>query len=169
MRQDQGGDTRRHGGRSRTLIGALCGTLLLCTHAEHRVSSAESTSSGAVAEITFDDLKFAMKKGDPFERSLLTPAIEKLHGRTVRVRGYMLPSFEQKGITQFVLVRDNMECCFGPGAALFDCVLIDMKPGATAKYSIRPVGVRGRFEISEFKGPDGKHLAIYRIVGEEVK
>lgn len=120
-------------------------------------------------DITFDDLKFEMKKGDPFKRSMLTEKIEKLHETQVRIRGYILPSFQQRGITQFVLVRDNMECCFGPGAALYDCVLVEMAPGKSTSYTVRPVAVRGRFEISEFKGPDGKHLAIYRMVGEEVK
>jgi hypothetical protein len=123
----------------------------------------------AVKDVTFDDLKFEMKKGDPFKRSMLTDKIEKMHGTTLRIRGYMLPSYQEKGITQFVLVRDNMECCFGPGAALYDCVLVEMKTGKSTSYSLRPVAVQGKFEISEFIGPDGKHLAIYRITGDEVK
>jgi hypothetical protein len=95
--------------------------------------------------------------------------IEKLSGNPIKIRGYILPSFQQKGIKQFVLVRDNMECCFGPGAALYDCILVEMAPGKSASFTVRPVSVEGKFEISEFVGPDGKHLAIYRIVGEEVK
>lgn len=126
-------------------------------------------SGGSAKDITFDDIKFEMKKGDPFERSMLTEKIEKLHGTQIRIRGYMLPGYQQKGITQFVLVRDNMECCFGPGAALYDCVLIEMSPGKTATFSIRPISVQGKFEISEYKDPDGKHLAIYKMTADEVK
>ncbi len=122
-----------------------------------------------VLDATFDDIKLEMKKGEPFKRSLLTEKVQKLHGTMVRLRGYILPSFQQKGITQFVLVRDNMECCFGPGAALYDCVLIEMAPGKSTSFTVRPVAVVGKFEISEFKGPDGNHLAIYRMTGEEVK
>ncbi len=47
-----------------------------------------------------------------------------MNKKNVRVRGFILPSFQQSGITQFVLVRDNQECCFGPGAALHDCVVV---------------------------------------------
>jgi hypothetical protein len=36
-------------------------------------------------------------------------------------------------------------------------------------FTVRPVSFEGKFEISEFIGPDGKHLAIYRMVGEAVK
>jgi hypothetical protein len=119
--------------------------------------------------ITFDDIKFEMKKGEPFKRSMLTKEIEKLHGKPIKIRGYILPSFQQRGITQFVLVRDNMECCFGPGAALYDCILVQMEKGKSTEYTVRPVAVTGIFSINEFKGPDGKHLAIYRMLGREVK
>ena len=46
--------------------------------------------------------------------------VTALEKQAVRIRGYILPSFQQAGLTQFVLVRDNQECCFGPGAALHD-------------------------------------------------
>jgi hypothetical protein len=44
---------------------------------------------------------------------MLTKEIEAMDGQLIRIRGYMLPSFQQSGIKKFVLVRDNMECCFG--------------------------------------------------------
>ena len=120
-------------------------------------------------DLTFDDIKFDIKKDAPFKRSMLTEKIEKLNGNSIKIRGYILPSFQQKGIKQFVLVRDNMECCFGPGAALYDCILVEMAPGKSTSFTVRPVSVEGKFEISEFVGPDGKHLAIYRMEGEAVK
>jgi hypothetical protein len=67
-----------------------------------------------------------------------------------------------------VLVRDNQECCFGPGAAIYDCILVEMKPGLTAEYSIRPVAVEGIFGIDEVKSGD-VHLAIYRLDAESVR
>ena len=122
-----------------------------------------------IRNISFDDIKFDMKKGAPFRRSLLTEAIEKLQGRVITIRGYILPSYQQKGIKQFVLVRDNMECCFGPGAALYDCILVEMEAGKSVSFTVRPVAVTGVFAVNEFKGPDGKALAIYRMVGHKVK
>jgi len=122
-----------------------------------------------VVEATFDDLKFEMEKTDPFDRSLLTPKVEELFGRRIRIRGYMYPTLKKQGLTQFVLVRDNMECCFGPGAALYDCILVHMQPGKTATYSIRPIAVVGTLKFEEVIGPDGDHLAIYRLDGEKVE
>lgn len=137
--------------------------------ADSSAQESDKKDGAKVRDISFDDLKFDMKKGDPFLRSMLTEKIEKMHGTKIRIRGYILPSFQQKGITQFVLVRDNMECCFGPGAALYDCVLVEMASGKSTSFTVRPVTVEGKFEISEYKGPDGKHLGIYHLVGDDVK
>jgi len=120
-------------------------------------------------EITFDDIKLEMQKGDPFTRDLLPERVMALENRRIRLRGYILPSFQQSGLTQFVLVRDNQECCFGPGAALHDCVVVRMHSGRTADFSIRPVAVAGTFKVEELRGPDGKHLAIYALDGESVE
>jgi hypothetical protein len=133
------------------------------------------TPSGAAAEtpkirnVTFDDIKFSMKKGGEFRRSMLTEKIEALVGKPIKIRGYILPTFQQKGIKQFVLVRDNMECCFGPGAALYDCILVDMQPGKSVSYTPRPVAVTGIFRVEEFLGPDDYPLAIYRMKGQAVR
>ncbi|MEM6573786.1 MAG: DUF3299 domain-containing protein [Pseudomonadota bacterium] len=116
---------------------------------------------------TFDDLKFDIEPGDWFERSMLTEPIETMLGQRIRIRGYILPT-ARKRLRQFVLVRDNQECCFGPGAALYDCILVDMKPGALADFSVRPVTVEGELTIDEVFGPDGMHLAIYHLDGEQV-
>jgi hypothetical protein len=117
---------------------------------------------------TFDDLRFDMKVGEPFHRSMLTKPIEAMAGQKIRIRGYILPTAQKSGIRQFVLVRDNQECCFGQGAALYDCILVDMRPGATTQFSIRPVAAEGIFDIREFV-VGGKHLAIYHMDAESVQ
>jgi hypothetical protein len=118
---------------------------------------------------TFDDIRFDIQPGDPFHRDMLPEVIESLAGKRIRIRGYILPTAQKRGIKQFVLVRDNQECCFGPGAALYDCILVEMQGGATAEFSIRPIAVEGTFDIREVKGLDGKHLAIYYLSAESVK
>lgn len=131
-------------------------------------STTPEPAASGVVEATFDDIKFPMEKTERFERSMLTPKVESLFGKQIRIRGYMYPTLRKKGLTQFVLVRDNMECCFGPGAALFDCILVTMAPGETAEYSIRPIAVEGTFRLEELLGPDGRPLAIYQMVGQSV-
>jgi hypothetical protein len=128
-----------------------------------------TVKTASIRNITFDTVKFDIQKDEPFKRSKLTKAIEDLDGQRVRIRGYLLPSFQQTGITQFVLVRDNMECCFGPGAAIYDCVVVEMLPGRSTDYTVRPVAVDGKFTLREFLDGDGVVRAIYHLDGEAVK
>lgn len=144
---------------------------------EERKSSDASRAKG---EINFDDLKFEIDKDARFHDEMLKEAdVKKLDGKKVKLRGYILPAtlFKETGIDQFVLVRDNQECCFGPGAALFDCVIVEMVPGKTTDFVTRPVTVEGKFKIDtkKYRYPGGvgpkntSHFAIFKIDGESVK
>ncbi len=117
--------------------------------------------SDGVYELTFDDIKFDMETGGDFEREMIGDPIESLAGKRIRIRGYIYPTTMQRP-KSFILVRDNMECCFGPGAALYDCVRVEMKPPKQAEYTTRPVAVEGTFsvEIIDF---DGMVMSIYRL------
>lgn len=138
-----------------------------------------SESSRAKGDINFDDLQFKIEKDARFKPAMLTDDVKKLDGVKVKLRGYILPStlFKETNIDQFVLVRDNQECCFGPGAALFDCVIVEMVPGKTTDFVTRPVTVEGKFKIDteKYKYPNGvgprgaSHFAIFKIDGVNVK
>lgn len=123
----------------------------------------------ALRDIDFDTIKFDIEKDAEFKPEMITPEIKKLDGKRVVLRGYMLPSFQQSGITRFVLVRDNLECCFGPGAALYDCVIVDMVEGESAEFSVRPVAVTGKFTLDTYKDSDDVVRAVYHLQGESVK
>jgi hypothetical protein len=133
------------------------------------IPAAAQVAGSGVIESSFDDIRFPMDKSQVFERSMLTEKAKSLFDKRIRIRGYMYPTLRKRGLTQFVLVRDNMECCFGPGAALYDCILVTMKPGQTAEYSIRPIAVEGDFRLKEVMGPQGRPLAIYQMAGEGVQ
>lgn len=128
---------------------------------------APSAAAGAVRDVSFDDLKFEMQPGEQFQRAMLGPKIEQLSGSRIRVRGYIHPQsvFTLTDITAFVLVRDNQQCCFGPGAMLYDSMMVYMAEGRTTNFTDRPITVEGVFRIEELVGPDGKHYSIYRVDG----
>jgi hypothetical protein len=133
-------------------------------------SSKDDASQQRAKDITFDDIKFHMDdpKGRMFKRSMLTEKIEKMEGKNFRVRGFILPTPTRK-LSSFVLMRDNQECCFGPGAALYDAIIIELEQGQTTDFTLRPVTVEGKFSIKEWVGGDGKHLSIYYMRAKSVK
>lgn len=146
------------------------------TKVEERKSSQADLEKG---DISFDDLKFDIEKDEAFDAKKMTDTLRFLNGRTVKLSGYILPStlFKETDINEFVLVRDNQECCFGPGAALFDCVMIELAPGITTDFVTRPVTVKGKFVFDPKKyqyppgvGPSGaSHFAVFRIEGVQVR
>lgn len=115
---------------------------------------------------TFDDIKFPIEPDAPYDPALLTDNVTELDGKRIAIRGYILPN-AQKRMREFVLVRDNQECCFGPGAALYDCILVSMEPGQLAEFSVRPVTVEGAFRIEPFE-ISGRTLAVFRMTATSV-
>lgn len=118
--------------------------------------------------ITFNDLKFEMEKTEKFSRSMLSDKINGYHGGKVKIRGYIRPNFKQTGITKFIFVRDNKECCFGPQAAIFDNILVRLGKGQSVNYTVRPVTVEGNFVLKEYKGPDGNVWSLYRMYDAKI-
>ncbi|MEO1524283.1 MAG: DUF3299 domain-containing protein [Planctomycetota bacterium] len=144
---------------------------------EPRPSSEAQLAKGI---INFDDLIMDVEKDAAVTEEDVTSRIkDKIVGRNIKLKGYMLPStiFQNSNIKAFVLVRDNLECCFGPGAAIYDCVFINMVGDNTAKFKQTPVTVEGTFEVDmeTYKYPGGKgprgasHLAIFKINATSVK
>ncbi len=120
-------------------------------------------------DLTFDDLVFKMEKTERFKREMLTPTINSYDGATIRLRGFIRPSVSQKGLTKFVFVRDNQKCCFGPGAALYDCVLVKLAEGEKTDFTVRPVTIEGKFYLKEYTGPDNRVWSIYRMKDGHIK
>lgn len=121
-------------------------------------------------DLTFDDLEFEIERDGDFRDDMLPAAIRALDGKRVILRGFILASsiFQQKGIEQFILVRDNQECCFGPGAFLYHNAQVEMTPPATAEFSIRHVEVEGTFSLKPYV-MDGKCYSVFHIQADRVR
>ena len=104
-------------------------------------------------KLTFDDVNLLkVLNMDPVTDDAVSHMpiwMTSLEGQTVRVRGYMYPPHMAEGLERFVLLRDNLSCCFGPGAKIYDHILIEMKPGTTAGYVPiqQSLDVVGKFKI----------------------
>jgi hypothetical protein len=102
-------------------------------------------ASSQVRTISFDDLqpdRYAQPDSYKLPRE-----IEELSGKRVRIRGYILPGLQQLDIREFILMRDNLQCCFGPNANPFDCIIVRMDAKQSVDYDIDVVTVEGLFEL----------------------
>ena len=159
------------GGLAALALALACGVLAVqhgvASDASEKRSAPERQPSGKTNNISFDDLKFDIEKGAKYDPAMLTPRIQELVGQRVRVRGYILPSTQQT-LVSFTLVRDNKECCFGPKAALYDCIRVKMTPEKTANFTTLPIAVEGLFSLKELKIGD-QTWALFFIDADEAK
>jgi hypothetical protein len=100
--------------------------------------------------------------GDP-PTAIPETAIE-LHGKDVLLKGYMYPGSRQRGITEFVLCRDQGDCCFGGDPKLTDRVLVRLAdPKNALDYTQRLVKIAGRFRVEPAGAPELGGGVIYHI------
>lgn len=115
-----------------------------------------------VASISFSDLEFEVPQGQTFDRAHLAESVCRLDGRQVRIKGFMLPSFEVQ-VATFLLVADNRLSSPGTEMRLGETVLVHTPQMEPLEYSVQPIEVEGRFSIVEYKDTDGKLLLVYQL------
>ncbi len=76
------------------------------------------------------------------------PDVQALDGQKLFVKGYMYPIGEEQGLTEFILCRDNGQCCFGGQPKLTDMIKVKMEKG-TATHSPGMVSVAGVFRLRD--------------------
>ncbi len=140
--------------------------------ADQKVRPRTMRRAGGVLDLTFDDLEFDIEADEDFLPEMLGENIRALDGKSVILRGFILGAsvFQQQGFDEFVLIRDNQQCCFGPGAKIYHNVMVEMEDGKTADFSFRPVQVAGVLSIRPWVNPgDGKTYSVFHLAATSVK
>jgi hypothetical protein len=91
-------------------------------------------------------------------------------GRDVLLKGFMYPGKQQAGIRQFLLVRDQGDCCFGGNPKITDRVLVTLTDPSGITFSPRLVKIAGRFRVRPVgfaAGADGG--VLYHLEDAQVR
>jgi len=107
---------------------------------------------GTALRASFDDidlLKVLNMDPVPMDAADHFPKwLSELNGKRVRIRGYMRPGFEIEDITEFLFVRDNGECCYGPLPKIYDMIAVQLADGeSTDLIEGTPFDVEGILRI----------------------
>lgn len=119
---------------------------------------------GNALRATFDDidlLKVLNMEPVPVDAADHFPDwLKQLNGAHVRLRGYMRPGFEDEDITEFLFVRDNGECCYGPLPKIYDMIAVQLAEGeSTDLIDGTPFDVEGTFRIE----PHADEVELYGL------
>ncbi len=102
---------------------------------------------------------------------VVPPAAMELEGRDVFIKGYIYPGREKNGIRQFLLVRDQGDCCFGGNPKLTDRIQVTMKGGKSVTFQPRLHKVAGKFHVAPMDKAvgDAKGGVFYHLEAEYVQ
>lgn len=141
--------------------GALAGSavMLAAAVASHAITYVNELPEG------FERVHYGLLQplpGDP--PTAIPETATDLNGKDVLLKGYMYPGGRQRGITEFVLCRDQGDCCFGGDPKLTDRVLVRIAdPDDALEYTQRLVKIAGRFRVEPAGAPELGGGVIYHI------
>ncbi len=99
----------------------------------------------------------------------VTPAVADLDEKPIFIKGYMYPTRQEIGLTEFVLVKDTGQCCFGGNPKITDMIVVKFKDGMTVNHKPQTlVAVAGTFHAQSVT-QSGELTAIYSIDGTHFK
>ncbi len=127
----------RYTGRKLALAGAAVSALCMATGLGLASYVYATEVPPGYARTSFEDFRpdEVEQRGDV----LVPPDVAKLDGKKVFIKGYFRPGssdFEHNA-SRFLLVRDNMTCCFGDLSSVkyFDQVAVQLASRKTVDYS----------------------------------
>jgi hypothetical protein len=156
------------GGKVVARLGAgLSAVLLLAASGYHAYAYVTELPEGYL-RVNFSELaKFQPRFADGHVQ--FAPEVEALNGKPIYIKGYMYPTRQQIGLTEFVLVKDNAQCCFGGQPQPTDMIVVRFEDGMTVNHREQQlVGVGGVFRAN-LPVRSGELTAIYTIEGTHFK
>jgi hypothetical protein len=75
------------------------------------------------------------------------PSALALEGKKIFIKGFVYPGRQKDGIRQFLLVRDQGECCFGGNPKITDRILVTLKDPLRLTYEPRLHKLAGVFHV----------------------
>lgn len=101
-------------------------------------------------------------------QTYIHPQVAELDGHDVFIKGYMYPTLKTKDLTEFVLLKDTGQCCFGGNPQLSDMIVVKFKDLKVDFREMQLVSVAGKFHAGTRANADGLS-AIYTLDGTHFK
>jgi hypothetical protein len=75
----------------------------------------------------YQRIDYALLQPDPRQSGqVVPPSALQLDGRRVFIKGYVIPGARRHGIRQFLLVRDQGDCCFGSNPTITERIQVTL-------------------------------------------
>ena len=146
--------------------------LLLLATAALTLRAAEPMKADGYENVGFDRL--AAFSYTPPETETAKPTdqipekIRALDQKKVAVTGFMLPTKMDKGlVTEFLLVKDPMMCCYGVMPRINEWIVVKMVGGGVKPLMDIPITFEGKLKVGEMF-ENGYLTGLYLLEGEKM-
>jgi hypothetical protein len=114
----------------------------------------------------YERLTFAELQPDPASpEQLIPPEASAFDGKKVFMKGFVLPGRQTSGITEFLLVWNSGDCCFGGNPPLTHMVAVTLLEPLRMTYSTKQRKVAGTFHVDPGAAAEG-HSVVYKLDAE---
>jgi hypothetical protein len=107
------------------------------------------------------------KAKPPTGEEQIPPVVKSWNGKKAMITGYMVPVKMDKGlVTEFLLMRNTMACCFGTVPNMNEWVIVKMKKGVQPMMDV-PVAFYGELKVGAMF-ENGYMTGLYELEGERM-
>ena len=107
------------------------------------------------------------KAKPPTGEEQIPPIVKGWNGKKAVITGYMVPVKMDKGlVTEFLLMRNTMACCFGTVPNMNEWVIVKMKKGVQPMMDV-PVAFYGELKVGAMF-ENGYMTGLYELEGERM-
>jgi hypothetical protein len=107
------------------------------------------------------------KAKPPTGEEQIPAQVKGWNGKKVMITGYMVPVKMEKGlVTEFLLMRNTMACCFGTVPNMNEWVIVKMKKGVQPMMDV-PVAFYGELKVGAMF-ENGYMTGLYELEGEKM-
>jgi hypothetical protein len=112
----------------------------------------------------YSRLNYAMLQPLPGDPPTAVPdSAREMNGQDVLLKGYIYPGSRQQGITEFLLCRDQGDCCFGGQPKITDRVLVRLADRRGIDFTQGLVKIAGRFRVEPAGSIDVGGGVLYHL------
>lgn len=111
----------------------------------------------------YERISYAQLQPDPASpRERIPASARELEGQRVFIKGFMYPGRTPDGIREFLLVRDQGDCCFGGDPKITDRIHVKVNGTKRVRFESRMHKVAGTFHVAPAdKALDGAKGGVY--------
>ena len=118
----------------------------------------------------YERLSYDVLQPDPaVPGELVPPSAVEWHGKRVFVKGYVYPGRQTDGIQDFILCRDQGDCCFGGNPRLTDRIQVHLAGSLRLTYTPRPIKLAGTFRLQRIAALDGLGQVVYHLDADHLE